>query len=114
MGTIVGMRIEERLALGLRVIRIITHQHNEELIDKLKEKRRGVTIIDGHGAMGPIKMIFTVVKRKDVKEMESLIAQYHPGAFYSVEEITTVRHGTFMPSERSSFDVFRKLFRARR
>lgn len=110
MGTIVGMKIEEQLALGLRVIRIITHQHNDELIDKLKEKRRGVTIIDGQGAMGPVKMIFTVVKRKEVKEVESLIAEYHPRAFYSVEEITTVRHGTFMPNEHSRFNPLRKLF----
>ena len=113
MGTVVGMAIEERLALGMRVIRIITHQSCEALIAKLKEKRRGVTIIDGHGAMGPIKMIFTVVKRKDVKDVESIIAENHPQAFYSVEDITNVRFGTFVPSDRNKFDVFKRLFSVR-
>lgn len=110
MGTVVGMKIEEQLALGLRVIRIITSFHHDPLIDKLKEQRRGVTIIDGHGAMGPIKMIFTVVKRKEVKEVEALIAEHHPGAFYSVEDITTVRHGTFMPSDGNRWGPLGRLF----
>jgi uncharacterized protein YebE (UPF0316 family) len=110
MGTVVGMKIEERLALGMRVIRIITHQNCEALIEALKIKRHGVTVIDGHGAMGKIKMLFTVVKRKEVKEVESLIADFHPNAFYSVEDITTVRRGTFMPNEHDRFQMFRQLF----
>lgn len=113
MGTVVGMKIEERLALGLRVIRIITHQSCESLIAALKEKRRGVTIIDGHGAMGPIKMIFTVVKRKEVKDVEEIIAHHQPQAFYSVEDITNVRYGTFMPTDNNKLDVFKRLFSTR-
>src|SRR6476659_6047308 len=71
-GTMVGMYIESKLALGLRVIRIITHENADQLIDHLKSVRRGVTVIDGHGAVGPVKMIFTVVRRKDVKEVENI------------------------------------------
>jgi len=110
-GTIVGMMIEEKLALGLKVVRIITNQNYEELVQSLKESHRGVTIIDGHGAMGPIKMIFTVVKRKEVKEVEAIIAQHHPSAFYSIEDITSVYHGTFVSGGRG---IFKRLFERRR
>jgi uncharacterized protein YebE (UPF0316 family) len=110
-GTIVGMMIEERLALGLKVVRIITNQNYQELAESLKESHRGVTIIDGHGAIGPVKMIFTVVKRKEVKDVEAIIAKHHPSAFYSVEDITSVYHGTFMPGGKS---IFRQLFERRK
>lgn len=109
-GTMVGMYLESKLALGLRVIRIITHENSDSLIEHLKSMRRGVTIIDGQGAMGPIKMIFTVVKRKDVKDVEGIIGKYHPRAFYSVEDITNVRYGTFTPTSGSRYDFLKNLF----
>jgi uncharacterized protein YebE (UPF0316 family) len=51
-GTYVGLRIEERLALGMQVIRIITNQDSGALIAALKEKKHGVTIVDAQGGMG--------------------------------------------------------------
>ncbi|MGL5890246.1 MAG: DUF2179 domain-containing protein, partial [Bacteroidia bacterium] len=62
-GTYVGMRIEERLALGTQVIRIITNQLSPELIDALREANHGITVVDAEGSKGPVKMIFSVVKR---------------------------------------------------
>src|SRR5476651_189369 len=57
MGTYVGMRIENRLALGLQVLRIITPENWQPLVDSLQKLNLGVTVIDGHGAKGPVKMI---------------------------------------------------------
>ncbi|MGL4599861.1 MAG: DUF2179 domain-containing protein, partial [Bacteroidia bacterium] len=51
-GTYVGMRIEERLALGMQVIRIITNQESTAFIDAMREKHHGMTIVDANGAMG--------------------------------------------------------------
>lgn len=58
MGTYVGMRIEERLALGMQVIRIITSEISEKLINALRDANHGITIVDAQGAIGPVKMIF--------------------------------------------------------
>jgi uncharacterized protein YebE (UPF0316 family) len=107
LGTVVGMAIEEKLALGLKVVRVFVTDNGTELITALRDRRQGVTIIDGHGALGPVKMIYTVVNRKLVPEIESLIIKYYPNTFYSVEDIKEVHKGTFTPNSRS---VFKQLF----
>jgi uncharacterized protein YebE (UPF0316 family) len=109
MGTIVGMKIEERLALGLKVVRIITHLDSTQLIEELKKANHGVTIIDGKGANGPVKMLFTVVKRKEVKDIEAVISKYLDNAFYSVEDINNVKHGVFI---NSTSNFFKRMFGA--
>src|SRR3954467_11634156 len=63
MGTYVGMRIEERLALGMQVIRIITNESSEKLLNALRKANHGMTVVDAKGSVGPVKMIFSIVQR---------------------------------------------------
>lgn len=106
-GTYVGLRIEERLALGLQVIRIITNQNHDALITALRERKHGVTIVDAHGAIGPVKMIFTIIKRKNVRSVEMLIAEHNPNAFYSIEDIKRSNQGVFTPQAQSNIGAMR-------
>ncbi|HNQ60947.1 MAG TPA: DUF2179 domain-containing protein [Bacteroidia bacterium] len=94
-GTYVGMFVERRLALGMQVMRIIIHQDSEELIAGLKAENFGVTIIDGQGAVGPVKIIFTIIKRKDIELIRKIIQRYNPSAFYSIEDIRAANQGVF-------------------
>jgi uncharacterized protein YebE (UPF0316 family) len=107
-GTMLGMYLEEKLALGLQVIRIITNQDCTALILAMKESRRGLTVVDAQGAIGPVKMIFTIVPRKQIRDVEKLISQYNPSAFYSVEEVKNVNQGVFA-SPGSNFSLLRQL-----
>jgi uncharacterized protein YebE (UPF0316 family) len=109
MGIFVGIKIEERLALGLQVMRIITQRESESLIAALVNHSFGITTIDGHGAKGPVKIILTVVKRKDIPGIRSLIKEHHPSAFYSIEDIRTVSKGVF-PKEDPSVGQLRRVF----
>ncbi len=110
MGTYVGMRIEERLALGTQVIRIIASSsiNNQNLIDALSAKGYGITILDGQGAKGPVKLIFTVVARKNVLDVIATIEAVQPNAFYSIEDVRNAEHGVFKPGTRRL--SFRKMF----
>jgi uncharacterized protein YebE (UPF0316 family) len=99
-GTYVGMRIEERLALGMQVIRIITNQDSTAFIDAMREKHHGMTVVDANGAMGPVKMIFSIVQRQDVNDVISLILKHNPSAFYSVEDVRNAKHGVFNEQPR--------------
>ena len=63
-GTYVGLLIEERLALGLQVIRIITNQNCDELLHALINNNHGITVVDAEGSVVPVKMVFTIIKRK--------------------------------------------------
>src|SRR5262249_31475213 len=49
-GNFLGILIEERLALGTSVVRVITHKDAGPLIEGLKAAGYGVTSIDAHGA----------------------------------------------------------------
>jgi uncharacterized protein YebE (UPF0316 family) len=95
MGTYVGLRIESTLALGLQVLRIITPVNWQPLVDSLQKLNLGVTVIDGHGAKGPVKIIFTIVKRKDIGTVRELIRIMNPQAFYSIEDIRVANQGVF-------------------
>lgn len=112
-GTYVGLRIEENLALGLQVIRIITNQNCDELIEGLKSQNHGVTIVDANGAVGPVKMIFTIIKRKNVPQVTQMIAEKMPSAFYSIEDIKNANQGVFNQGG-SGFSMIRKMFPARK
>lgn len=107
-GTYVGMRIEERLALGNQVIRIITSEINsDELIAMLRRSNHGLTVVDGMGAKGPVKLIFTIVQRKHIKEIISQIEAIRPDAFYTIEDVRSAEHGVF--NQRSGGSTIKRL-----
>jgi uncharacterized protein YebE (UPF0316 family) len=95
MGNYIGILIEERMAIGTVFIRIITHQNTSELIELLKRDGYGITQVDAHGAQGPVKIIFTIVKRKDIEHVLEIIRSYNPQAFYAIEDVRSVRKGVF-------------------
>ncbi len=109
-GTFVGLQIEERLALGLQVIRIITNQDCESLLKALKKGNHGVTVVEGQGGVGPVKMIFTIIKRKNVQSVVSVIQQHNPSAFYSIEDIRNANQGVFTANPKKGWASFLKLF----
>jgi uncharacterized protein YebE (UPF0316 family) len=94
-GSFVGMYIEDRLAIGMQIIRIIIPNGAEELINHLYEGGFGVTQVDGRGANGPVKLIYTVVKRKDITTALTIIHQSHPHAFLSIEDVRSTQEGIF-------------------
>lgn len=102
-GTYIGMRIDEYLALGMQVVRVITDQRYEELVNAFRTHKHGITIVDAHGAVGPVKLIFTVVKRKNMAKVIQLINAHCPGAFYSIEDVRSYSHGVFVNESRLSF-----------
>lgn len=95
MGNYIGILLEEKMAIGTVVIRIITQKDAEALIRRLKENRLGVTHVDAQGAMGQVKIIFTIVKRKDIDSVLEIVRGCNPLAFYTIEDVRSVRKGVF-------------------
>ncbi|MDI6795042.1 MAG: DUF2179 domain-containing protein [bacterium] len=106
-GSYIGMFIEHKLALGLRVIRIITHFEATGLIRSLREEGYGVTVIDGMGNTGLVKVIFTVIKRVNIPKVTGMIERFNPKAFYSIEDVRTASEGVF-PNQSTTFLKFIK------
>lgn len=111
MGMFVGIKIEARLALGKQILRIITHKDSTELIAKLKENHFGTTTIEATGGTGPVKVILTVINRKDLPGVAAIIQEHNPNAFYSIEDIRTASQGIFPRSySESKLDYFKRIF----
>lgn len=110
-GSYIGLYIEEKIALGIQVIRIITNQESDELIQELKNKNYGLTLLNAEGARGPVKMIFTVVPRKSVKEVIAIINQFTPQSFYSVEDVRNASQLNYINGKKS---IFSEVFGARK
>lgn len=90
MGTYVGMWIEEKLALGSVVVRVITAKPAAELVEYLNGKKYRYSSIDAEGNEGKVNIIFTVVKREVLKELIPTIKRYNPKAFFTIEGVKKV------------------------
>jgi len=105
-GTYVGMFLEERLSIGLVMVRIITRLDSSRLVQTIRDMDYGVTVVDAHGRSADTKVIFTVIKRHDLRKVISYIKEYNPQAFFSVENVTAVAQAKFPRHDhRSRFDM---------
>ena len=111
MGNFVGIRIAEKLSLGVVLRRVVTKKDALSLVECLKAEDYGVTSVNGHGTSGEVKVIFTIVPRREARSVIDLIKRFNPQAFYSIEEVGFVEKGIF-PLRKSwqDFNLLR-LFR---
>ncbi|MDW7695479.1 DUF2179 domain-containing protein [Flammeovirgaceae bacterium SG7u.111] len=102
-GIYVGILIEDRLAIGTMIVRIITQKDASELIEALKEKGFGLTYLDALGKKGKVNIIFTITKRKNLDRLLGLIEQYNPNAMYTIEGLKHAReYHDIMPESREN------------
>jgi uncharacterized protein YebE (UPF0316 family) len=94
-GNFIGILIAEKLSIGVVLVRVIFPKQANGLIDRLRERRYGVTSIDGQGVAGPVQLVFTIVPRREVEAVVELVKEFNPEAFYSVEEVDFVERGVF-------------------
>jgi uncharacterized protein YebE (UPF0316 family) len=94
-GNYLGMTIEEMLAIGTQVVRIITSKEPDQLVASLNAANFGVTCMDAAGATGPVRVIFTIVKRHQMAEVVKILRQHDSQLFYTVEDIRRVQKGVF-------------------
>ena len=75
-GNFLGVLIEKKLAIGSVVVRIITPRDVRDLIEGLQAAEYGVTTIDAQGATGPVKVVFTIVRRKELSSVVAIITTF--------------------------------------
>jgi len=109
-GNYIGIWLEEKISIGNVVIRLIPKKDTTPLIRHLRALNYGVTVVDVDGSLGPTKMLFTTVRRKDAKKVIEIINAFNPTAFYTIDEVRVVSEGYLPQTEDSIFAVFRPLF----
>jgi uncharacterized protein YebE (UPF0316 family) len=116
-GNYVGMYLEQKLAIGMQIVRIITRLNARELAEHLISSGYSVTRVDAQGSRGPVEIIFSLIKRRDLPNVIRAINQYNPNAFYTVEDVQLAREGVVpLPPQKQNFFnyLLRKMDRKRK
>lgn len=94
-GNLLGMKIEEHIAFGKVLIRIITPDYSKKLIDALIDSNFGVTYVQAKGGRTNVYLIYSIVERRELKNVVSIVKEINPKSFYSIEDVKTVNEGVF-------------------
>lgn len=105
MGNYIGILLEEKLSIGTVIMRIIPRDDATSLVNQLRSQSIGLTVVDGEGSMGKVKVIFSVIPRQDINLIINVINEYNPSAFYSVEDVRVVKDGIFNKGQSLPFNI---------
>jgi uncharacterized protein YebE (UPF0316 family) len=108
-GNYVGILIERRIAIGSLIVRIITRREAEELVRFLWQAGYGVTSVEARGESGPVKVIFSIVKRKHLPEVLTIIKRFNPNAFYTIEDVRFVTDLPWLPMQKKQLFSLKSL-----
>jgi len=107
LGTYVGLVIEERLSIGMVIMRIITtNETSAGIAAFLQTEQFGTTSLSAQGARGGVTMIISLVNREDVPRITRHIQETSPDAFFSIEDVRYVNQGVFRPRKLNPFTGF--------
>ncbi len=96
-GNAVGMWIENRIALGQRLVLIVSDARQQSVAFALRLAGYTVTEIPAKGQGGDVAMCLTVVSRRKVPNVEQIALGVDDQAFITVQEASSVMVRKTMP-----------------
>ena len=72
IGNILGISLEEKIALGYVQINIISRRFTDKIADALRSSKYGVTLIPAEGSTGGMTILIIIIRRKK-KVLQSAI-----------------------------------------
>lgn len=110
-GNFIGMIIEEKLAMGILMIRVFAQERGNDLVQYLNAKGFGATVVEAHGARENTDLIYSIVKRNELSNVLDIINKFNPNAFYTIEDVKSVNEGIFTPEKPNSIFPFSNVIR---
>ncbi len=92
-GNVVGMIIEERLAIGHSHLRIISSRRGNAIVEAVRAAGYAATEVAGRGKDGTVALISCSVRRRDISRVQKEIYKKDPDAFVTLEEIRPLHRG---------------------
>lgn len=99
-GVIVGMKIEEKLALGYITVNVITSNFDQDLPGMLRNKGYGVTNWMAYGREGARLMLEILTPRKSELNLYNTVQEFDPNAFLISHEPKAFRGGFWVKAIR--------------
>jgi len=84
-GTLVGMIIEERLAIGYRMVHIFNREPSNSVAWPLRDLGYRVTTVPGEGLSGAVEIAYVSVKRKAMPALLDAVGDIAPQSFVTIE-----------------------------
>ncbi len=92
-GNVVGMWLEDKLAIGFAEVRVISPKWGAAILKVLRENNYAVTEIPGRGKDGMVSVITSSIRRSQVYEFEKLVREVDGDAFITTEDVVAVQRG---------------------
>jgi uncharacterized protein YebE (UPF0316 family) len=96
-GTVVGILIEERLAVGHGHVRIISPLRGSALAEAIRASGYAVTELAGRGKDGTVAVLTCSVRRRDVTRITRQAHAIDPDAFVTIEDVLPLHRGYWRP-----------------
>ena len=84
-GTILGSYIERIVGVGNIVVRVFSPANSPSVAEALRENGHGVTVIDGEGKDGSVKIYLCVIPRRKLKSVLNMIEEINPNAYITTD-----------------------------
>lgn len=104
-GIFIGMIIEERIAYGKVIVRIITRKEVKALIEFLNLKKMRYTHVNAEGPDGHENLVFTVLERETLEDLLYKLKAILPTAFYTVEKVNRAAEVGTLVEETSRWSI---------
>ena len=89
-GTILGSYLEGVIGVGSMVIKVFTPIESNDLANVLRDNGYAVTVINGEGRDGAVKIYWCIVKRKYLKKVMKIINKNNPKAYITTESVNPI------------------------
>lgn len=97
LGNILGITLEQHVALGYAQVNIVSLHHTDDIASKLRSSKFGVTILPAEGGSGGVSILIVIAKRKHQKEIMKIVESVDKRAFITVQQSRPYRgfvHGS--------------------
>ncbi len=94
-GILLGMLVEERLAIGYMMFRVYSPDQGKQIAEALRAAGHAVTEFFAQGRQGEMTVVTCAVMRKHANAVRQIILQVDRDAFITMDEVRPLQSGYF-------------------
>lgn len=97
LGNLIGVSLEEKIALGYVQVNIISLHFAEKIAQELRKAKFGVTILPAVGGSGGMSLLVILIRRRDLKSAKKIIDSIDSKSFITIQHSRPYRgfiHGS--------------------
>lgn len=100
-GNILGIYIEEKMALGFVGAEVVVEANSDSLISCLRDNGYGVTVTEGWGKDGPKDILTIITERRQLPKLMELIKEHDSHSFAIVMDARKTMGGYYKQRNKS-------------